>query len=258
MQRGQIFLPVRGVFDFGTLIARGGQAPPWRSGGRTRRWLERPERLPDGSVRLVRICAEAGGVVLQVTGRAAREIETLAPLAVRVRRALGLDTRHPGGGAPRSRASYRVLRGTTAFEDLVGILVARDPGASPAVEPLHALVLLGSRCPADRRRHAFPTPEVLARLSLRELRRRTGLGPAAGWVRTLARDVARGTRDPRELDDLPARDAVRALRGVEGLDAAGVRAMLRLLGHTDRSAPARSVVRRASTRGTRTRRAARS
>ena len=253
MQRGQIFLPVRGRFDFGTLIARGGHAPPWRSGGRTRPWLERPESVPDGSVRLLRICAEAGGVVLQVTGRAARDIETLAPLAVRVRRALGLDARHRGGDAPRSR--HRVLRGTTAFEDLVGILVARDPGASPAVEPLHALVSLGSRCPADRRRHAFPTPEVLARLSLRELRRRTGLGPGAGWVRTLARDVVRGTRDPRELDDMTARDAVRALRGVEGLDAAGVRTMLRLLGHSDRSTPARSVVRRASTRGTRTRRA---
>jgi len=256
LPRGQIFLPVRGRFDFATLIARGGHAP-WRSGGRTRPWLERPERLPDGSVRLLRICAEAGGIVLQVTGRAARDIETLAPLAVRVRRALGLDARHPGAGAPRSRASPRVLRGTTAFEDLVGILVARDRGASPAVESLHALVSLGSRCPADRRRHAFPTPEVLARLPLRELRRRTGLGPAAGWVRTLARDVARGTRDPRELDDLTARDAVRALRGVEGLDAAGVRTMLRLLGHTDGSA-ARSVVRRASTRATRTRRAARS
>ena len=135
LQRGQIFLPVRGRFDFGALIAGGGLAPPWLSGGRTRPWLERPERLPDGSVRLLRICAEAGGIVLQVTGRAARDIETLAPLAVRVRRALGLDARHPGGGArpipPPRAAGHHGLRGPR-----------RDPGGA------RPRSIIGSRAPA--------------------------------------------------------------------------------------------------------------
>lgn len=257
LERGQLFLPVRGRIDFRTLLGGGSPPPPWRSGGGTRPWLERPERLPDGSVRLLRICAEPGGVVLRVTGMAAREIETLAPLAVRVRRALGIDTPPPRRAARRPPGRGRVLRGTTVFEDLVGILVTRDAGASAASEALRRLVLLGSRCPADRRQRAFPTPEGLARHSLRELRRRTGLGPGAAWVRTLARQVVCGACDPRELDELPPRAAARALRSVEGLGPAGVRTMLRLLGHAAGGAPSRSGVRPAPTRAPRTRRAVR-
>lgn len=241
-ERAQIALPVRGGFDLRAVIASGGGSvpPPWRWRDGARPLLERPERLPDGSVRLLRVRPDTGGILLQVTGRSARDVETLAPLAVRIRRALGLDV------APAA------LRGTTVFEDLVGVLAASRAAPATVQHALAGLVSFGSRCPADRRQRAFPAPEVLARLSLRELRQRTGCGHRAAWLRALARDVAGGALDLQRLDDLSPRDAAHVLRTIDGLGPAGVRAALRVLGHAGvPAAPPR--FRPAPTRAPRTR-----
>src|SRR4029453_11601868 len=93
LERAEIVLPARGRFDLrATVVGRGHQPPPpyrWHEGRRP--FLKRAEELADGSVHLLRIRPEPRGVVLEVTGRDAREIEILAPLAARVRRALSLD-----------------------------------------------------------------------------------------------------------------------------------------------------------------------
>jgi len=265
VERGQITLPVRGRFDLRAALASGGDSVPppwrWRDGARPR--LERPERLPDGSVRLLTVRPEPGGVLVQVIGRHAREIETLAPLAVRMRRALWLDLaplarRRLHRRTARLRPSGCGLRGTTVFEDVVGVLAAGSAGPARAHRGLAGLVSFGSRWPADRSRRAFPTPDVLARTSLRLLRQRTGLGQRAAWIRALARDVARGARQLQRLEDLPPADAARALRTIDGLGPAGVRAVLLLLGHAGGTTPAPTALRPSPMRAPRPRRAARS
>ena len=83
---------------------------------------------------------------VRVTGVGAAAGEVLAPIAARVRHALGLDD----GG--------RRLRGTSAFEDaLVALLdeVAASPRARSAV------LAHGRRCPVAPRLRTVPTPQAL-------------------------------------------------------------------------------------------------
>src|SRR4029453_10188855 len=115
LERAEIVLPARGRFDLrATVVGRGHQPPPpyrWHEGRRP--FLKRAEELADGSVHLLRIRPEPRGVVLEVTGRDAREIEVLAPLAARVR--AGAVTRrrprrlppHLQGGPPPPPARSR-------------------------------------------------------------------------------------------------------------------------------------------------------
>src|SRR4029077_17624676 len=122
-----------------TVMSRGPETLPsfrWRDGPEP--VLERAEQLADGTVHLL-VCRPARrGVVLEVTGRDAREIEVLAPLAARVRRALSLDVdladfhrmcRADPLLRPLARAGMgRVLRVTSVFEDVVGVLAGTDGG----------------------------------------------------------------------------------------------------------------------------------
>src|SRR5262245_9106072 len=93
LEHAAIVLPARGGFDLrATVLSHGYRelAPyRWRDGARP--ILRRAEQLPDGSVYLLTIRPLDDGVLLRVVGRDAREIEVLAPLAARVRRALMLD-----------------------------------------------------------------------------------------------------------------------------------------------------------------------
>lgn len=239
IERAQILLPARGRFDLPTLVrAQGTRLPPsfrWRDGRRP--VLERAEQLADGSVYWLRIRPAATGVVLQVTGRDAREIEVLAPLAARVRRALFLDVdlagfRRTCARDPLLRSATGLLRGTSVFEDVVAVLASAARGRDGAGSPIAGLAALGRRCPAQRTLRAFPDPAALARVSLRTLRA-LGLGRHADPVRMLARDVVRGRRDLDALGQLPLAAATRALRGIRGLGAVGRSRLLLTLGHFD-------------------------
>jgi 3-methyladenine DNA glycosylase/8-oxoguanine DNA glycosylase len=253
LERTEIVLPARGRFDLrATVLARGlDDLPPYRwHDGRTP-LLERAEELQDGSVHLLAIRPDRRGVVLQVTGPDAREIEVLAPLAARVRRALALDFdpaafQRACAGDPLLRPVARlglgrVLHGTSCFEDVVTTLV-HDSARIRA-----RLAALGPRCPAQPALRAFPSARLLARIGVQRLRERTGLGPRAAWVHSVARDAPRG--DGLEaIDSLSVTGAARRLAAVRGLPPAGIARVLVLLGHHDRAAldPAiRASVRRA-------------
>jgi 3-methyladenine DNA glycosylase/8-oxoguanine DNA glycosylase len=246
LERTEIVLPARGRFDLrATVRSRGPQGLPpyrWRDGATP--LLERAEQLPDGSVHLLAIRPDRRGVVLRVTGRDAREIEVLAPLAARVRRALALDF----DPAPFQRACAtdpllhpvarlglgRVLHGTSAFEDVVGALACGGAASTEGTGALARLAALGPRCPARPSLRAFPAAGAVARIDPRRLRERTGLGQLAAGIRTLARESARGRRDLRAIDHLSTTAAARALAGVRGLGPVGVARVLLLLGHHDR------------------------
>src|SRR5262245_4598192 len=229
LERTEIVLPARGRFDLrATVLSRGPQGlPPYRWKDGAPPLLERAEQLPDGSVHLLTIRPDRRGVVLQVTGPDAREIEMLAPLAASVRRALALDF----DPAPFQRACAtdpllrpvarlglgRVLHGTSAFEDVVGALACGGSASPEGMRALARLAALGPRCPARRSLRAFPAAAAVARIDARRLRVRTGLGQLAASVRALAREASRGRRDLRAIDHLSMTAAARALAGVRGL-----------------------------------------
>src|SRR6516162_2786883 len=155
LERSEIVLPARGRFDLrATMLSNEPRALPpfrWRDGARA--VLERAEELPGGSVLLLSIRPHPGGVVLRATGEDAREIEVLAPLAARVRRALDLDLdlatfhrlcrRDPLLRRVAALGAGRLLRGTSLFEDVVGAVVAGGGVAATA-----RIAALGRRCPA--------------------------------------------------------------------------------------------------------------
>ncbi len=242
MQRAEIVLPVRGFDLQATVLAnRTAELPPWRWRAGARPVLERAEQLADGTVHLLRIRPGPGGVVLEVTGRAAREVEVLAPLARRIRRALALDLDLHGFHErcrddpllrpARRLARGRLVRGTTPFEDAVTVLVASNVTWRSTVASLARLVSLGRRCPADPARRAFPTPAALASLPLPELRRRTELGRRAAWIQALARDIVAGRLDLDALRALPGPHAARLVGAMRGFGPVATAQLLLRLGH---------------------------
>jgi DNA-3-methyladenine glycosylase II len=260
LERAEIVLPARGRFDLrATALDRGREPPPpyrWHEGRRP--VLERAEELADGSVHLLRIWPEPRGVVLEVTGWDAREIEVLAPLAARVRRALSLDVdladfhrmcRADPLLRPLARAGMgRVLRGTSVFEDVVGVLAATDGRSRAATSTIGRLVRLGRRVPAQPGLRAFPSPRILARTAVSRLASVVGLGERASPIVRLSREIAAGRRDLEALRQLDARETACALREIRGLGPLDVARLLLVLGHLDetvRDGAARSFARRA-------------
>jgi 3-methyladenine DNA glycosylase/8-oxoguanine DNA glycosylase len=246
LERAEIVLPARGRFDLrATVLSRAPEALPsfrWRDGATPA--LERAEQLPDGTVHLLVIRPDRRGVVLQVTGADAREIEVLAPLAARVRRALALDF----DPTPFQRACAtdpllrpvarlglgRVLRSTSAFEEVALALACRGALPVDVARGLARLAALGPRCPARPALRAFPSAATLARIDWRRLRERTGLGRGAARIRRLAREQIAGRLDLHALDALPLAAAARMLNRVHGLGALGAARVLLLLGDHDR------------------------
>ena len=101
----------------------------------------------------------------------------------------------------------RLLRAPTMWEDLVKLVLTTNCSWSLTVKMTEALVTRWGD-PAPDGRHAFPTPERLARVPESALRARGRLGYRAPYVRALARRVAAGEVDLERLDrkellDLP-------------------------------------------------------
>jgi len=245
IERAEIVLRARGRFDLRATVLshRYHELAPfrWRDGARP--VLERPEQLADDSVHLLRIRPAPRGAVLEVTGRDAREIEVLAPLAARVRSALALDVdlakfhracaRDPLLRPVVRLGLGRMLRGTTVFEDVVKVLATSNTTWAHAVRSVNRLVAFGRRCPALPDLRAFPSPAALASISVRRLRDDTGLGYRAAWIRGLARDVVAGRRDLEAIVRLPGPEAARMIGAVPGIGRVGTAWLLLLLGHHD-------------------------
>src|SRR5262245_23511493 len=202
LERAEIVLPARGRFDLrATVLGRGdGPSPPYRWHEGRHPFLERAEELADGSVHLLHVRPEPRGVVLEVTGRDAREIEVLAPLAARVRHALMLDVdladfHRTCRADPLLRTlaragAGRVLRGTSVFEDVVRVLAGCDSMAAAAARPLGRIVRLGRRCPARPGVRTFPSPAAVARTPISRLARLAELGERGAAIVRLAREIA--------------------------------------------------------------------
>ena len=223
-----------------TLIARGGHAPRWRSGGTgADRASSAPSELPDGSVQLLRIGAEAGGIVLQVTGRGrARDRGTGAAGRAGPARARPRRPRHFTGSVgaptiPAATARPACCGAPRPSRTSSGSWSACDPERSPAVAPAARLVGRRVGQPAVPGRSGAGTPSRLAGhwlLARSPLARGSSRQVATGRLSRVAAAArsrgahpgpatcARGARDPRELDDLTAR-ASRCEPSVRGVEA---------------------------------------
>ena len=165
-----MFLPSRRPVDVRSLARA--CLVPWHAWGPTA--LARAERSADGRRHLVVVHGAPGGVRLRLVGVRAGEAEVLAPIAARVRRAVGCDR-------PRSRAP---LRGTSPFEDALSTLLAAA-GISPSAR--RRVFAVGPSCPSAPRLHVTPTPAELAASSTVALARRCGSLALARRIQALAR-----------------------------------------------------------------------
>lgn len=235
-----ILLPARGRFDLVATVEAGPRPPgaPWAWRGGRRPVLRRAERLYGRRVFVLEVRPAPGGVVLRAIGPGTTEIEQLAPLATRVRRALELDVdlgpfhrrcRVDPALAWIARAGLgRAVRGTTPFEDCLRALLGDDG--------LVALLGVGARGGGALR--ACPGARELVAVDARGLRARTGLDARAIAVVRLARAVAAGMVDLRTIEERGPRVSrptlLRMLRRLPGTSTPTMAALAPLLGHHER------------------------
>jgi hypothetical protein len=176
-ETAQLLLPTRRRVDLHALVtgAAGARLAPWRWRPRPVPTLARAERTADGAVHLVTVRVDRGRVRMRVVGRAAGEAEILAPLAARMRRALGLDARDHG------------LRGTTAFEDAALALCAARAAS---------LLALGQRCPVAPGLRTFPSPGDVAAAGATRVGRVLGSARLGRRLHALARALATAPAAP--------------------------------------------------------------
>ena len=133
----------------------------------------------------------------------------------------------------RARAG-RLLRGATAFEDLVKLVLTTNCTWTLTQRMVAALVEhFGEPAPDGRR--SFPTPAGLARAGERVLRERIRTGYRAPFLAELARRVADGEVDP-ESWGTDTRDPAQLKREMLQLPGVGpyvAENMLRLQGRPD-------------------------
>ncbi|HET8725330.1 MAG TPA: Fe-S cluster assembly protein HesB [Anaeromyxobacteraceae bacterium] len=225
---------------------------PW-SWDPVRRVVGRPLRLAPGRVVHVEVAAPGPGrLLLRVTapggtaragqGRAAEAEavrhavrtclaldEDLGPFRERARAVEGVGGPTPVQGA-LDRGLGRLLRSPTVFEDAVKTLCTTNCSWALTRSMVSRLVeSLGEQGPSGR---AFPAPEALASRPERFFRDRVRAGYRAPFLRSLARDVARGALDPESWRDpsIPAAELRRRILALDGFGPYAAEHLMRLLG----------------------------
>ncbi len=106
---------------------------------------------------------------------------------------------------------------------------------------------LGDPCPAAPALRAFPSATRIAKATEQRLRTGTRLGYRVPYLRTLAAEVASGSRDLERLEadaaHLTSDEVARALRTIRGVGPGSVPWLLMMLGHYDRPVIDRATLR---------------
>jgi len=215
--------------------------PPFAVDGRGER-LESVVPLPDGGACAIVLRPRAGGVVLEADGKRDRAIA--AHLRGAARRMLNLDldlTSFYALSASQPHTAWiaragagRLLRGATAFEDLVKLVLTTNCTWALTQRMVTALVeQFGDRAPDGRR--SFPTPAGMALAGERVLRERIRTGYRAPLLAELARRVAEGEVDPGswESDAREPSELKREMLALPGVGPYVAENMLRLAGRPD-------------------------
>ena len=197
--------------------------------------------LPGGGARTIHLRDDAG-VVLESPGAA--NAATRRILVAAGRRVLALDVDLSGlhesvKDDPRHRwiaetRSGRFLRGPTAFEDLVKLVLTTNCSWAFTKKMTAALVDRYGELAVDGAR-SFPTPGRLARVTEREFREVVRAGYRAPYLAGLSRAVANGEADPAswDTDSRDAADLRKVIMALPGVGPYVTENVLKFLGKPD-------------------------
>jgi N-glycosylase/DNA lyase len=124
------------------------------------------------------------------------------------------------GALDRALAAYPGLRllAQDPWEVFVAYIVSANSNVAKISRTLEALAFLAGEPSDAAARHAFPTPDAMARLNEAQLRS-TGMGYRAPHLRAAVQLVARGDLDPHALARLPYEEAHALLVEAPGIGA---------------------------------------
>ena len=138
----------------------------------------------------------------------------------------------------------RMVRSPTVFEDVVKTICTTNTSWGGTTRMVNALVEhLGDKAPGAPRTgpygRAFPTPEAMAAAPARFYKEVAGAGYRGPYLKTLAKDVARGRVDLEQLartsrDDLPDEDVAARLQALPGVGPYAAAHIMLMLGRYDR------------------------
>jgi len=222
-----------------TLTSHGVAALPPNVLDEEERVLETTLALPRGRARTIRIGAgRPGHARVESEGRvSAADGAVLAETAAHM---LRLDADLSGfyevaaqdpDLAWATEGAGRMVRSPTVFEDVVKTICTTNCTWSATVRMVSALVAqLGVEAPDGRR--AFPTPAAMAAASESFYRDVARTGYRGAYLRSLARDGARGSLDLEALDDpvLPDDEVAATLLALPGCGPYATAHMMMLLG----------------------------
>jgi 3-methyladenine DNA glycosylase/8-oxoguanine DNA glycosylase len=138
----------------------------------------------------------------------------------------------------------RMVRSPTVFEDVVKTICTTNTSWGGTTRMVNALVEhLGAKASGAPRTgpygRAFPTPESMAAAPDRFYKKVVGAGYRGPYLKTLAKDVARGRVDLEQLartsrDDLPDADVAAQLQALPGVGPYAAAHIMLMLGRYDR------------------------
>ena len=138
----------------------------------------------------------------------------------------------------------RMVRSPTVFEDVVKTICTTNTSWGGTTRMVNALVEhLGDKAPGAPRTgpygRAFPRPESMAAAPDRFYKKVAGAGYRGPYLKTLAKDVARGRVDLEQLartsrDDLPDADVAAQLQALPGVGPYAAAHIMLMLGRYDR------------------------
>jgi len=138
----------------------------------------------------------------------------------------------------------RMVRSPTVFEDVVKTICTTNTSWGGTTRMVNALVEhLGDKAPGAPPTgpygRAFPTPEAMAAAPDRFYKKVAGAGYRGPYLKTLAKDVARGSVDLEQLartsrDDLPDEDVAARLQELPGVGPYAAAHIMLMLGRYDR------------------------
>lgn len=138
----------------------------------------------------------------------------------------------------------RMVRSPTVFEDVVKTICTTNISWSGTTRMVNALVEhLGEKAPgsppAGPYGRAFPSPQAMAEAPDRFYRTIAGAGYRGAYLKTLAKDVARGRVDLEELgeisgDELPDGEVAARLQALPGVGPYAAAHVMLMLGRHDR------------------------
>lgn len=238
-------LPVPPGFNFWrTVFSHGWCALPPFAHDPAGRTLSRIFTLPGGALTAVTLHGSDGGVLAEFDGAGPPDGRAAAALRAQISTCLRLDEdfspfyrearRHPRYRWIPKAGAGRLLRAPTMFEDALKMICTTNCTWGLTTQMVSNLVRsAGERC--DAVRSAFPSPEAVAGLTEKFLRKEVKTGYRSPFILEFAERVARGTIDPESwrTSPLPTAELFNEMRTVKGIGPYAAGNLLKLAGRYD-------------------------